>query len=196
MPDPDKTFYRSSTDYFVNGRQQDIGAFDSPKFIGLPIGEILSVGKQELTVQTISELTNGDGLNTLYKRKVVGFRINNAYLLCDFEQEGQHFWQYRVIPNEMPTEFSKLRLPHALNRNLNHNWQQALSKTSSERNVSVNWQLALSEQAFIATAISEEDICAQATLQGPFALARQTDSNAQHIQDTFSKLGNTPYYAG
>ncbi|MCC6916011.1 U32 family peptidase [Nitrosomonas sp.] len=195
VPDPDRTFHRGSTDYFVNGRQQDIGAFDSPKFIGLPIGEILSVGKQELTVQTTSALTNGDGLNTLYKREIVGFRVNNAYLLCDFEQEGQHFWQYRVIPNEMPAELSKLRLPHALNRNLDHNWQQALSKTSSERKISVNWQLELSEQALAATAISEEGICAQATLQGPFALARQTDSNAQHIQDAFSKLGNTPYYA-
>lgn len=107
---------------------------------------------------------------------VVGFRVNNAYLLCDFEQESQHFWQYRIIPNEMPTGFSKLRLPHALNRNLDH-----------------NWQLELSEQALAATAISEEGICAQATLQGPFALTRQADSNAQHIRDAFSKLGNTPY---
>ncbi|MCC6161485.1 MAG: U32 family peptidase, partial [Nitrosomonas sp.] len=130
VPNPDKTFHRSSTDYFVNGRQQDIGAFDSPKFIGLPIGEILSIGKQELTVQTTSELTNGDGLNTLYKREIVGFRVNNAYPLCDFEQESQHFWQYRIIPNEMPAALAKLRLPHTLNRNLDHNWQQALTKTS------------------------------------------------------------------
>jgi len=195
VPDPDKTFHRSSTDYFVNGRQQNIGAFDSPKFIGLPIGEILSVGKQELTIQTTSKLTNGDGLNALNKREIVGFRVNNAYPLCDFEQEGQHFWQYRIIPNEMPVALSKLHLPHALNRNLDHNWQQALSKTSSERKISVNWQLELSEQTLSATAISEEGIRAQATLQGPFALARQADSNTQHIQDVFSKLGNTPYYA-
>lgn len=106
---------------------------------------------------------------------VVGFRVNNAYLLCDFEQESQHFWQYRIIPNEMPTGFSKLRLPHALNRNLDH-----------------NWQLELSEQALAATAISEEGICAQAALQGPFALARQADSNAQHIQDAFRNWAIRP----
>lgn len=196
VPDPDKTFHRSSTDYFVNERQQSIGAFDSPKFIGLPIGEILSVGKQELTVQTTSALANGDGLNALCKREVVGFRVNNAYLLCEFEQEGQRFWQYRIIPNAVPAELSKLHLPHALNRNLDHNWQQALSKTSSERRIRVNWQLELSEQTLVATAISEEGIHARAALQGPFTLARQADSNAQHIRDIFSKLGNTPYYAG
>lgn len=194
VPDPDKTFHRSSTDYFVNGRQQSIGAFDSPKFIGLPVGEILSIGKQELTVQTTSALTNGDGLNTLYKREIVGFQVNNAHLLCEFEQEGQRFWQYRIVPNAMPAELSKLRLPHALNRNLDHNWQQALSKTSSERRIRVNWQLELSEQTLVATAISEEGLRAQAALQGPFELAKQTDSN-QHIQEAFSKLGNTPYHA-
>ncbi len=195
VPNPDKTFHRSSTDYFVNGRQQDIGAFDSPKFIGLPIGEILSIGKQEFTVQTTSELTNGAGLNTLYKREIVGFRVNNAYPLCDFEQESQHFWQYRIIPNEMPAALAKLRLPHTLNRNLDHNWQQALTKTSSERRVSVCWQLELNEQILVATATSEEGILARASLQGPFVPARQSGDNAQHIQDAFSKLGNTPYYA-
>ena len=30
-PDPDQNFNREFTDYFVNGRQMDIGAFDSPK---------------------------------------------------------------------------------------------------------------------------------------------------------------------
>lgn len=194
-PDPDKTFHRSSTDYFAHGRQQNIGAFDSPKFIGLPIGEILSVGQQELTVQTTDELTNGDGLNTLYKREVIGFRINNAYLLRNLKQDGQSFWQYRIIPNEMPPELAKLQLPHKLNRNLDHHWQQSLSKTSSQRKINIRWQLASNEQVFTATVASEEGIRAQATLSGPFALARQTDNNAEHIQTIFHQLGNTPYHA-
>lgn len=35
VPSTEKTFHRGSTDYFVNARKGDIGAFDSPKFIGL-----------------------------------------------------------------------------------------------------------------------------------------------------------------
>ena len=34
-PNPDKTFHRGSTAYFATGRKGDIGAFDSPKFVGL-----------------------------------------------------------------------------------------------------------------------------------------------------------------
>ncbi len=45
VPSTEKTFHRGSTDYFVNARKGDIGAFDSPKFIGLPVGEVLKVAK-------------------------------------------------------------------------------------------------------------------------------------------------------
>jgi len=38
-PQPEKTFNRGSTDYFVNDRQSDIAAFESPKFVGEAIGE-------------------------------------------------------------------------------------------------------------------------------------------------------------
>src|SRR5574343_2030052 len=39
-PDPDKTFHRGATDYFATGRKQDIGAFDSPKYVGVELGAI------------------------------------------------------------------------------------------------------------------------------------------------------------
>jgi len=37
-PDPNQNFNREFTDYFVNGRQETIGAFDTPKNPGQPIG--------------------------------------------------------------------------------------------------------------------------------------------------------------
>ena len=41
QPLADKTFNRGATDYFVNGRTADIGAFDSPKFVGEPVGSVI-----------------------------------------------------------------------------------------------------------------------------------------------------------
>ncbi len=43
-PDPDKTFHRGATDYFSHGRGADIGAFDSPAFVGLPLGTVTRLG--------------------------------------------------------------------------------------------------------------------------------------------------------
>lgn len=193
-PNVDKNFNRGSTDYFVNGRLLDIGAFDSPKFVGLPVGEIIAVDKQALTVQSLEQLNNGDGLNTLYKREVVGFRANTAALLAEFKQEGQQLYQYRVTPNELPPELLQLRLPHQLNRNLDHNWQQALTKQSAARKVAVNWNLTCTAQEFTATLISEEGLSVEAKLIDDFAVAKDAERNAEQIQDAFSKLGTTIYY--
>lgn len=57
----------------MNARKGDIGAFDSPKFIGLPVGEVVKVAKDHLDVAVTEPLANGDGLNVLIKREVVGF---------------------------------------------------------------------------------------------------------------------------
>ena len=193
-PNPDKTFHRGSTDYFVQDRKVDIGAFDSPKFVGLPVGEILSVGKDELMVQTTEPLTNGDGLNVLHKREIFGFRANTAQQLCSFEQEGQTLYQYRVLPNEMPPELKQLRPHHVLNRNLDHNWQQALLKKSAERRVLLDWQVQLSEHELRLSARSEEGVLAEASLAGPFGLANNPEQSAAQISDTLTKLGTTIYH--
>lgn len=194
IPDTEKNFNRGSTDYFVNGRILDIGAFDSPKFVGLPVGDIIGLDKKGITVQSQCELNNGDGLNTLYKREVVGFRANTTELLAQFEQDGSQQFQYRIIPNEMPVELSKLRLPHSLNRNLDHNWQQALTKKSSERKVALSWHLISTNNQFIAKATSEEGISVEAVLTENFDVANNTARNQEQMQDAFSKLGDTIYY--
>ena len=61
-PNPDKTFHRGSTDYFATGRKGDIGAFDSPKFVGLPLG-VVSRCAHSFELVCRDPLSNGDGLN-------------------------------------------------------------------------------------------------------------------------------------
>ena len=38
-PDPERAYNRGGTDYFVGGRKDDIGAFDTPKHAGIAIGQ-------------------------------------------------------------------------------------------------------------------------------------------------------------
>lgn len=195
IPDPEKTFHRGSTDYFVSERKIDIGAFDSPKFVGLPVGEILSVGKKTLQVQTTVPLTNGDGLNVLHKREVLGFRVNTAQQLAQYELDGQEFWQYQLEPNEMPAELAKVKIPCELNRNMDHNWQQALTKKSAERRVSVRWQLQLAAERLLARVESEEGATAVVELAGPFGVANDPQKSMQQLEELFSQLGNTIYHS-
>ncbi len=187
VPSTDKTFHRGSTDYFVNARKGDIGAFDSPKFIGLPVGEVLKVAKDYLDVQATETLANGDGLNVMIKREVVGFRANTV------EKTGEG--RYRVWPNEMPADLYKARPNAALNRNLDHNWQQALLKTSSERRIAVDIELGGWEEQLILTMTCEDGISVTHTLDGQFEKANNAEKALNSLKDGVAKLGQTLYYA-
>lgn len=187
VPSTDKTFHRGSTDYFVNARKIDIGAFDSPKFVGLPVGEVLKVAKEYLDVEATEPLANGDGLNVLVKREVVGFRVNVA------EKTGEN--RYRVFPNEMPDALKTLRPHHPLNRNLDHNWQQALLKTSSERRIGVDIELGGWQEQLVLTLTSEDGVSVTHTLDGQFDEANNAQKALENLKDGLSKLGQTCYYA-
>lgn len=194
IPDPDRTFHRGSTDYFVNNRLVDIGAFDSPKFTGLPIGEVLKLNKRDLIVNTTAPLTNGDGLNVLVKRDIVGFRASVVEELRQFEEEGQLRWSYRVEPNEMPTTLKGLKPHHPLNRNLDHNWQQALLKTSAARRIKLHWLVVLTSEQVTFTAISEEDISVTASVKGNFNTANKPAHALEQLRESLGQLGTTVYY--
>lgn len=195
VPDPDKTFHRGSTDYFVTDRKVDIGAFDSPTFTGLPVGQVEKVGKRDFIAVTEEPLSNGDGLNVLVKREVVGFRANVAELKGEFEEDGQKRYRYRVEPNEMPEGLFRLRPNHPLSRNLDHNWQQALLKTSAERRIGVRWQAELREQRLQLTATSEEGLSVTVTLDGPFGVANKPEQALDGLRDLLTQLGTTEYHA-
>ncbi len=187
MPSPDKTFHRGSTDYFVNGRLGNIGAFDSPKFVGLPVGEVLKVAKDHLDVEVTEPLANGDGLNVLIKREVVGFRANTV------EKTAEN--RYRVWPNEMPDAMKTLRPHQPLNRNMDHNWQQALLKTSSERRIRVDLELSGWQEQLVLTATSEDGVSATCTLNGEFAEANNPEKAMSGLREGLGKLGQTLYFA-
>lgn len=187
VPSTDKTFHRGSTDYFVNARKGDIGAFDSPKFIGLPVGEVLKVAKDHLDVEVTEALTNGDGLNVMIKREIVGFRANTV------EKTGEN--RYRVWPNEMPADLHKVRPHQVLNRNLDHNWQQALQKTSSERRIAVDINLSGWQEQLVLTMTCEDGVSVTHPLDGEFAEATQAEKALANLRDGVAKLGQTIYFA-
>ena len=195
VPDPDKTFHRGSTDYFVTDRKIDIGAFDSPTFTGLRVGIVEAVGKRDLQVVTEEPLSNGDGLNVQVKREVVGFRANIVEPRGEYEDEGKQFYRYRVEPNEMPPALQKVRPNHPLSRNLDHNWQQALQKTSAERRIGLNWLATLREACLELTATSEEGISASGVFNGPFGVANKPEQALEQLQDLLCQLGTTEYHA-
>ena len=128
QPDPDRNFNRGSTDYFVNGRKEDIGAFESPKHLGLPIGEVAKVGDRwfdvALNPEEAESIENGDGLNYLTLTKdIVGVQVNTA------EPVGKAGRLWRVFPNEEIAALPDLKSGVAINRNRDRAWENPVSYT-------------------------------------------------------------------
>ncbi|MBI3144187.1 MAG: U32 family peptidase [Pseudogulbenkiania sp.] len=190
-PDPDKTFHRGATDYFATGRQIDIGAFDSPKFVGVGLGTVHKVGETWLEIATSETMSNGDGINFMKKREVVGMQLNTVQQVGK-AAGGLLLW--RCNPDD-PSVLAGLKPGTDISRNRDHAWELALLKKSAERRVGV-W-LTLAESADgLALTVTDEDGCS-ATASAPMALEPAKDATRAEagLRDSLAKLGNTMFLA-
>lgn len=190
-PDPDKTFHRGATDYFAHGRQPDIGAFDSPKFVGLPLGEVHRVGPDWLEIATDATMSNGDGINYMKKREVVGMQVNTAEAAGRLP-DGRRLWRCR--PND-PAVLAGLVPGTAVNRNRDHAWETALARPSAERRVGVWLSLTETADGLRLDAVDESGCQAAATAALTLEPARDAARARQALTDSLGKLGNTLFAA-
>jgi len=186
-PDPDKTFHRGATDYFSRGRQADIGAFDTPTFVGLPLGTITNISKDSFALETSAQLANGDGLNYLHKREVIGMQANVV------ERIGESDSLWRVFPNEPITTLPGLRVGLSINRNRDHAWEQALTKKSAERRIGIRATFAEIGTGFSLALTDEDGIEANASVVFDKQPARNPDKAEEQVREQLARFGNTDF---
>ncbi len=185
-PDPDKTFHRGATDYFVQARQPDIGAFDSPAFVGLPIGTVTRIGPDWFEMETSEDLHNGDGLNYAHKRETIGVPVNVA------TRQGA---VWRIEPNVAIGQLPGFLPGTAINRNGDHAWEQALQRPSAERQIGVRLHLAGGAEALTLTLTDEDGVVAGASLAMAGESARQPAQARDKLREHIAKLGGTLFRA-
>jgi putative protease len=190
-PDPEQNFNREFTDYFVSGRKDDIGAFDTPKNPGLFIGYVSKVGDKWVDLQTDSPdivLNNGDGLcyYTLQK-DLTGLAINRA------EKQGAGVW--RVFPKDPMTGFKDLRAGTLVNRNRDMNWTRLLDKPSSERRIGVWLRLDETDAGFALTLTDEDGRTVSVEAAHAKEAAKDAAKAEATLREHLGKLGTTPFAA-
>ncbi|MBV8619305.1 MAG: U32 family peptidase [Curvibacter sp.] len=193
-PDPNQNFNREFTDYFVNGRQDDIGAFDSPKNPGQAIGWVTQVGPNWLELETSHPATvlhNGDGLCYYdLQKELVGVAINRAE-----PASPTAIGRWRVFPKDPMSGFRDLRRGTEINRNRDMDWVRMLEKKSSERRIGVWAQLADTSEGFALTLTDEDGHVGQARLAHPHEAARDAARNEASLREHLARFGNTCFEA-
>jgi putative protease len=183
-PRPEKTFNRGSTDYFVNDRKADIGAFDTPKFSGELIGEVLAIGNSHIDVASDLPLHNGDGVSYFdTDQDLVGLRINRV----EARKECQ-----RLFPAVMP---ESLAVGTPVYRNRDQEFERLLEKKSASRRISVWMQLTETAEG-LSLSVTDEDGCStQADLAHPKEVAKNGERAFDSLCENLAKLGTTDFDA-
>ncbi|MBI4809682.1 MAG: U32 family peptidase [Nitrosomonadales bacterium] len=183
-PNPDKTFHRGATDYFSQGRKADIGAFDTPTFVGLELGTVTKLGDKWFEMESNEDLANSDGLNYLHKREVIGLQANVV------EHKG-NVW--RVFPNEPMHTLTGLRVGLAISRNRDHAWEMTLNKKSAERKIGVNAAFAETADGFELTLQDEDGIRATAAAAFEKQPAKNPAEAEDSMREQLARFGNTDF---
>lgn len=175
LPQPDKSFSRGFTDYFLFGRDKDIFSFDTPKSLGEAMGTVKEVRGNYLTVAGVKPFGNGDGVCYLDGNgKLQGFRVNRVE-------------ENRLFPQEMP----RIKPRTLLYRNYDREFERAMQRKSAERKLPVCMELAENAFGFTLSVQDEDGNRASTTLAHAKEPARTPQ--AEYLRAQLGKLGNTPF---
>ncbi|MDZ7867263.1 U32 family peptidase [Acidovorax sp.] len=189
-PDPLQNFNREFTDYFVTGRKQDIGAFDTPKNPGQAIGWVTKVGADFVELEVSSPATvlhNGDGLcyYDLHK-ELVGMAINRAEPVSP-----RSTTQWRVFPKDPMEGFKDLRRGTEINRNRDMDWVRTLDKKSSDRRIGLWVYLSETPSGFALTLTDEDGYAGGAQLDHAHQPATDAAKADASLREHLARFGAT-----
>lgn len=175
-PQPEKSFSRGFTHYFLEGRGEDIASFDTPKSLGEAMGTLKEQRGGWVSVAGVKPFHNGDGVCYLDEQgRLQGFRINRV--------EGNKLFPAGNVARIRP------RTP--LFRNLDQEFERALARKSAERKIGV--RLRLEENAFGFSLTADDENDNRVTLAFGYDKERARTPQVENLRTQLAKLGGTPY---
>lgn len=174
-PNPEKTFHRGATEYFLHGRTRPMANWETPKSTGEYIGEVVEARGCTLRVRYKEGVTlhNGDGLTIGSE----GFNVNGV--------EGNI-----VKINKEPVSISSLK-GRELFRNLDMEFTKSLK---SERRIPIDIVFSETTEGFELSYRSAFSF-QRSVFSYPHEPAKNAEKALETIRTQLSKLGDTPYIA-
>ncbi len=197
-PDPGRAYHRGGTDYFVNGRRPpelgDIGAFDTPKHAGLPVGHVTRLGADHFDLETTDPTTvlhNGDALTwTDLQGGLNGVPVNVA---APLPRSGGRGW--RLHPNAPVATLKGLRLGAEISRNRDMAWERLLDRKSAERLIGLAMTLSQTADGLALDLLDDDGHHARVAAARPHEAARDAARAEAAAREHLARLGGTPFEA-
>lgn len=172
-PNPEKSFNRGFTKYFLHERTNNMWSIDSPKSIGEPIGKITEITTKYIKVNSTVKLHNGDGLCYFNnKKELEGIHVNRV--------EGE-----LIFPATIPD----VKKGTYVYRNYDHEFEKLLLKKSAERKIDATIELTDIPFGFSLEITDEDDNYAILNFEVEKQIAQKDQTD--NIKNNLSKTGST-----
>jgi putative protease len=176
-PDPERTFNRGYTQYFISGQGEKVAAIDTQKSIGQYMGEITDVGKDFFRIAR-HDLQNGDGLCFFTKKNdLAGFRVDRMD-------------KDKIYPNSMNGLATGIRLY----RNHDMALTRILKKSSGVRSIAAEMDFRQEDKLIRLAVRDEDDNEAETVKEVLFESPRDPARAREQIEKHLTSTGNTPYH--
>ena len=175
-PDPERSFNRQSSDYFLSGREKGLVNASTPKSMGKRMGIVNTVSKDFITVKSSEDFHNGDGLCFVKKDELVGLRVE------------------KVIGNKVFINgASTLRQGDELYRNYDHEFNKALDADKSVRKVDATISVTEEGSQFHFTITDEDKLSSTHSIIQQHELAKNAELSTKNLISQLSKSGNSMF---
>ena len=174
-PEPERSFNRGSSSYFFNGREKGLINPDTPKSMGKYIGRVLQCKGNQLCLQMIEPIHNGDGLCYLEKGDLKGIKVNQA--------DGN-----RIICNEAV----KIAAGTELFRNYDRCFVMQLEKVRSIRKIGIKLNVVAKGGCLSIRAVSADGVSVTWHSAEVFEKANNPVQE-ERLKQQLMKCGDTVY---
>jgi putative protease len=177
-PDTEKTFNRQYSDYFLNGRKENIHSLNSPKAIGKPLGKVSLVTQNYFQIETEQQINNGDGLCFFNENsELIGLRVEKNI-------------DKKIFTNQI----SEIKKGYEIFRNLDHEFIKKLSNTDNCRFIPVNLTFSENETGFYLNAETCDNIYSVTqNIETEKQPANNPEKAFENIKTQLNKTGGTIY---
>ena len=180
IPDPEKSFNRGMTDYFLTKQRNTPGAIDSPKSTGQRLGQVVHAEKKCFSVATQQLINNGDGLCFFDPaRGLVGIKVNRV-------ENGKIYPKDPVV----------LPVGTTIYRNSDTAFNKLLTRSGQCRKIAIELQLIETANGLQLLIRDEDGIESTTTVTTEKALARQAGMVADVAEKQLRKSGGSIFLIG
>ena len=175
IPDPEKSFNRGFTNYFIEGRKSKVSSFDSPKSLGKYLGKVQELTPLYFKIETSEVLANGDGLCFFdAKKNLLGLRLN--------KNEGGKLY---------PDSLNGLFMGAEVYRNHDQEMTKKLETSGTVRKIGVRFLLHEFENKIVLEVFDEDNNRANLIIETEKIPANNPEKAIETIKKQLSKSGET-----